>query len=154
MKNASLFSKKALAVACAMAMPGTALAQLEEVLVTATKRVESTQDIAMSVQAVSGDTLNSLSIDNFEDLATTIPNFTVGRQPNHHARRGFRRGPRLRTVGVYLQRRCVPAAFTPDTFPLLCRRSRRSTSRTPGGAVRLELNRRRYQRSRRDQPSG
>ncbi len=114
MKNASLFSKKALAVACAMALPGTALAQLEEVIVTATKRVESTQDIAMSVQAISGENLNNLAIDNFEDLSTMIPNFTVGdtlivnqitmRGVGSGEDRGFEQSVSMFKDGVYLPR--------------------------------------------------
>ena len=68
MKRIKGFSRSLLATAVAVAVPGTAMAQLEEVLVTATKRVESTQDIPMSVQAVSGESLNALSIDNLGDL--------------------------------------------------------------------------------------
>jgi outer membrane receptor protein involved in Fe transport len=54
------------------------MAQLEEVMVTATKRVESTQDIPMSVQAISGENLNAMGIDNLGDLSASVPNFTVG----------------------------------------------------------------------------
>jgi outer membrane receptor protein involved in Fe transport len=54
------------------------MAQLEEVIVTATKRTESVQDIPMSVQAVSGEKLNAMAISELGDLATTIPNFSIG----------------------------------------------------------------------------
>jgi len=54
------------------------MAQLEEVVVTATKRVESVMDIPMSVQAISGEKLDAMAIDELGDLATTIPNFSIG----------------------------------------------------------------------------
>lgn len=74
----SRFTHKALTVAVAVTLPNVALAQLEEIVVTATKRSESTQDIPMSVQAVSGEALQSFAISDLGDLATTIPNFSIG----------------------------------------------------------------------------
>jgi outer membrane receptor protein involved in Fe transport len=54
------------------------MAQLEEVVVTATKRAESVMDIPMSVQAISGERLEAMAITELGDLATTIPNFSIG----------------------------------------------------------------------------
>jgi outer membrane receptor protein involved in Fe transport len=67
-----------LATAVALALPMTAVAQLEEVVVTATKRTESIQDIPMSIEAVSGDRLSATGITEFEALSETMPNFSVG----------------------------------------------------------------------------
>ena len=78
MKATKLFSRKFLASAVAVSLPGAALAQLEEVVVTATKRAESVMDIPMSVQAVSGERLEAMAISDLGDLATTIPNFSIG----------------------------------------------------------------------------
>jgi iron complex outermembrane receptor protein len=48
--------------------------QLEEVIVTATKRAESVMDVALAVQALSGDFLRTVNTDDIKDLA----NFTPG----------------------------------------------------------------------------
>ena len=64
----------ALAVSAALAA-GTAQAQqLEEVIVTATKRAESVMDVPLSVSALSGDFLRKINTDDIKDLA----NFTPG----------------------------------------------------------------------------
>lgn len=51
--------------------------QLEEVLVTATKRVQSTQDIPMSVEAVSGEMMAQNGIRDMADLSASVPSFIV-----------------------------------------------------------------------------
>ena len=69
-------SKRRLALAVSAALAaGTAQAQqLEEVIVTATKRAESVMDVPLSVQALSGDFLRKINTDDIKDLA----NFTPG----------------------------------------------------------------------------
>lgn len=49
---------------------------IEEVVVTATKRAQSMQDIAVSVNALQGDQLKQLRINNFEDYIQYLPNVT------------------------------------------------------------------------------
>ncbi len=79
MKFSNRFSRNLVATAVSLALPGFAAAQqLEEVMVTATKRAETTQDIPMSVQAISSEALESFAISDLGDLATTIPNFSIG----------------------------------------------------------------------------
>lgn len=78
MKSTNRFARNILAAAVVVALPGTAMAQLEEVIVTATKRAESVQDIPMSVQAFSGERLDAMGISELGDLATTVPNFSIG----------------------------------------------------------------------------
>ncbi|MEH6592309.1 MAG: TonB-dependent receptor [Halioglobus sp.] len=78
MKISYPFTRRLLATAVTLALPSLAQAQLEEVVVTATKRAESTQDIPMSIQAISGEVLQSFAISDLGDLATTIPNFSIG----------------------------------------------------------------------------
>ncbi|MEY4255757.1 MAG: hypothetical protein RLZZ141_984 [Pseudomonadota bacterium] len=46
---------------------------IEEVIVTATKRAESVQDIPQSITAVSGKDLEAKGIENYEDLTRTVP---------------------------------------------------------------------------------
>ena len=72
------FCRTAIALGVAAAYSIPSYAQLEEVIVTATKRAESTQDIPMSVQAVSGERLEAMAITDLGDLSTTIPNFSIG----------------------------------------------------------------------------
>ncbi|MFT4714684.1 MAG: iron complex outermembrane receptor protein, partial [Candidatus Azotimanducaceae bacterium] len=55
-----------------------AIAAIEEVVVTATKRSESTQDIAVAVSAVGEETLEQLGITNFEDYLLQLPGVTAG----------------------------------------------------------------------------
>ena len=64
-----MFRRKQLCVAVAIASMGQipAQAEIEEVVVTATKRAESTQDIGVAVSAVNETTLDELGISNFED---------------------------------------------------------------------------------------
>lgn len=51
--------------------------QLEEVLVTATKRVESAQDISQSIEVISRETIEALAIVDFAELSNMVPNFFV-----------------------------------------------------------------------------
>ncbi len=66
-----------LATALAASVSTTAQAQLEEVIVTAQKRVESLQDVPISVSAVSGDRMDNAQITNLESLTTYVPNFSM-----------------------------------------------------------------------------
>jgi iron complex outermembrane receptor protein len=56
----------------------SAVIELEEVVVTATKRTESTQDIALSIETVSGETMEAMGITDFSELQSTVPNLNVG----------------------------------------------------------------------------
>ena len=56
-------------IATTMISTGSATANvLEEIVVTATKRQESVQDIAVSVSALSGDQLNALNLSDMADI--------------------------------------------------------------------------------------
>lgn len=66
--------------------------RLEEVLVTAQKRIESIQDVPLSVTAVSGDKLNDSGIENIEDLTVMLPNI-------HFTETGISTQVRVRGVG-------------------------------------------------------
>ncbi len=56
----------------------SAEAVLEEIVVTATKRTQSVQDVPLSIEAVQGETLEAYDINNLNDLAGQIPNFSTG----------------------------------------------------------------------------
>ncbi len=49
---------------------------IEEIIVTASKREESLQDVSVSVTAFSGDSIESLGFENGLDVSTQVPNFT------------------------------------------------------------------------------
>jgi len=69
-----------LAVAATL-LTGTAVAQegaqLEEVVVTATKREQTLQDVPVAVTVTTAETLEKASIQNITDLATLIPSLRV-----------------------------------------------------------------------------
>lgn len=50
---------------------------LEEVVVTAQKRSQSLQDVALSVSAVTGDEVDRLNLDDVTSLAAVVPNLTA-----------------------------------------------------------------------------
>src|SRR5688572_19627043 len=52
---------------------GESATGLEEIIVTATRRAESQQDVAVSVTAVSGKDIQDLNIFKFEDVAALAP---------------------------------------------------------------------------------
>ena len=56
----------------------TTAQELEEIIVTATKRETTVQDIPISIQVVSGDALDNRGITNLEELAVTVPNLEIG----------------------------------------------------------------------------
>ena len=52
--------------------------ELEEIVVTATKRSESVQELALSVSVISGDELDARGATEFFDYAITVPNLSFG----------------------------------------------------------------------------
>ena len=52
-------------------------AELEEIVVTATKRAESPQDIPLSIETVSGETMQDMGITDFTELQSTVANLNV-----------------------------------------------------------------------------
>ena len=75
-------TRSALSVAVAAALVGAgsspAHAAIEEVTVTATKRIASMQDIALAVHAVSSEQLEAENIQSFADYVLLLPNVTAG----------------------------------------------------------------------------
>jgi iron complex outermembrane receptor protein len=66
------------------ALPSIASAQLEEIIVTASKRAENLQDVAVSVIALDSQTLDDVGITNFDDYVRYQPNLTAsGRGPGN-----------------------------------------------------------------------
>ena len=70
-------SLMSLAVVAAVGVSDYASAQLEEVVVTARKRVESLQDVPMAVSAFSAAQLQDAQVNGMEDLERMTPNITL-----------------------------------------------------------------------------
>ncbi len=64
-------------VAPAMAQSGEAEGQGDEIVVTATKRAESLQDVPISVSAIGGDDLERARVTNVDDLVTKVANLQL-----------------------------------------------------------------------------
>ena len=56
----------------------TASQAIEEVIVTATKTAASTQDIAVTVSALTSEKLDQMGVSNFEDYLVQLPGVTAG----------------------------------------------------------------------------
>ena len=65
------------AAAVLMASVSPALADVDEVVVTAQKRVQSIQDVPISITALSGDDLDKRGLIDLSDVAETVPNFEM-----------------------------------------------------------------------------
>ena len=86
---------KPLATAVALTAYGSAAlgqAMLEEVIVTATKRAESLQDIPVAVTAFSAATIQEAGIQNAADVALLTPSLTINTNTNPFASRMTIRG--------------------------------------------------------------
>lgn len=79
----------------ALAIPIPAFAQIEEIIVTATKRAQSLQDIPISVTALSSATLREAGVENIEDVARLVPSLTVNTNISP-----FAAGVRIRGFGT------------------------------------------------------
>lgn len=81
MSNTSKFRVSALSAAVASTlMSGYSFAQggaLEEVVVTATRRAESIQDIPINITALGGDLIQRERISDLSDIARRVPGMTV-----------------------------------------------------------------------------
>ncbi|MFZ8913299.1 MAG: TonB-dependent receptor plug domain-containing protein, partial [Pseudomonadales bacterium] len=66
------------ALAASTVAAPAAFAEIEEVVVTATKRAASTQDIPVAVQALDESTLDDFNINNFSDYLIQLPGITAG----------------------------------------------------------------------------
>jgi len=82
------FSIKSTRLLCGLAALGmfattsaSAQEQLEEIVVTATKRAESLQDVPISIVALSGEEIKDLAITRGEEFTADIPAVTIAQNP-------------------------------------------------------------------------
>jgi len=93
---------------------------LEEVVVTATKRAESLQDVPLSITALSAQTLERAGILTFEDYAAKVPNLTFASGLGiMDARQVSLRGVQgVDTTGFYIDDLPIPATMDPRVIDL------------------------------------
>src|SRR6516162_7725198 len=89
MRNVTLSTSALVAVMCGL--PAPAFAQLEEIVVTATRRETNLQDTPLSIQAFTAEQLELGGITNGRDLGIMTPNVvlnpnTGGAQSNFYVR--------------------------------------------------------------------
>ena len=119
------FRKSLLAAAIVAVLPVTAFAQLEEVVVTATKREVSAQDLPFSINAQSEADIRRLGATTLEDLSRNVAGLAIqnlGPGQSQVSIRGVSAGQVVRDqpgvkeqVGVYLDETVISLSlFTPD----------------------------------------
>ena len=108
LNHSNRFARLAVALlGTAVAAPGLAQddGALEEIIVSAQKREQALADIPMSITAISGEVLEQLQADNFRDMVSLIPGFSLNTQRRGVSRitlRGINTGGVASTVGVYV----------------------------------------------------
>ncbi len=66
-----------LAIAMTFTVSTVKAQELEEIIVTATKKEESLQDVSVSVSVIDGDLIEKQAIQSLKDLSAYVPNFSV-----------------------------------------------------------------------------
>ena len=105
------------AVVAVMSVPSLAQQTMEEVVVTATKRAESIQDVPLSVSVVTGEVIERAEVRDLLDLQSVVPSLRVPQFQNsiqtNFVIRGFGNGANNPGIepsvavfidGVYLSR--------------------------------------------------
>lgn len=87
--------------------------QLDEIVVTATKSEESLQDVAMTIQATSGEALQQFKTEDLKSLSDNTPNFTVstGLTATNVSMRGLGSGQERsfeQSVGMFIDGQYMP----------------------------------------------
>jgi iron complex outermembrane receptor protein len=120
-----VFKKTLLTASIAALVPNISYAQLEEVLVTATKREASVQDLPFSVNAQTEKDIQRANVFTLEDLSKNVAGLSIqnlGPGQSQVAIRGVSAGQIIRDqpgvkeqVGVYLDETVISLSlFTPD----------------------------------------
>jgi iron complex outermembrane receptor protein len=138
----------------ALAQPAGSGEGLEEIVVTATRREESMQDVAVSISAMSGEQLEKLKFFEFDDMAAATPGLAMtstAREPGVIAVRGVGFAPNSSAppaVDVYLNELPINSvyAFTSiyDIQQMELLRGPQGTLRgrpSPAGAVTMTTRR-------------
>ena len=87
--------------------------QLDEIIVTATKSEQSLQDVAMTIQATTGEALDQFRVEDLKSLSDNTPNFTVstGLTATNVSMRGLGSGQERsfeQAVGMFIDGQYMP----------------------------------------------
>ena len=117
MQNKTVFKISTLSAAVASALASGPVsaqeARLEEVIVTATRRAESIQDIPINITALSSDLIERQRLTNLSDIARVVPGLTLVDQ-----------GPRSATVRA-ISNPTIVQVITQAEFEALCEKNSR-----------------------------
>ena len=138
----------AIALACAIALSGgvSQAAELEEIVVTATKRAVSLQDVGMSLTALTGRELEAAGVEELLDFAVKVPNLGVAYEADGRfdsSSPAIRGVFGLNTTGFYIDDTQVTASLLPRVVDLerieVLRGPQGSLygARSMGGTIRL-----------------
>ncbi|WP_116365724.1 TonB-dependent receptor [Parahaliea mediterranea] len=147
-KPASSLSAIALGLLLAQ---GSQAQQLEEVVVTATLRAESLQDVPISMIAMSGESIKDMNITRAEDFAVDMPAVTISQNPIYNfifirgvgtpgANQGMEQSVSIFHDGVYMGRHQLSRAPFMDLERVEVLRGPQSIlfgKNTIGGAISL-----------------
>lgn len=76
---------------------------IEEIVVTARKRSESTQDVPVAVTAISAEQIENYDLSNLERVAAQTPSFVIGRAPSGSGATLVLRGIGSNTTSIGLE---------------------------------------------------
>ena len=74
MKKHGLLASTALIAS--LALSGTASAQVDEIVVTATKRISTLQDTPIAMSAITAESIEKSHIQDIKDLQSLVPSLT------------------------------------------------------------------------------
>jgi iron complex outermembrane receptor protein len=74
---AAILSGSGSGLAHAASASDTDVDAIQEITVTAQRRTENAQDVPITIQALTGDTLRQLNVSTFDDLVKYVPNVTT-----------------------------------------------------------------------------
>ena len=75
--TACLFAARAASADQSASTADAGSSELAEVTVTAQRRTENLQDVPIAMQALTGETLQQLAVENFDDVIKYLPNVTI-----------------------------------------------------------------------------
>ena len=75
--TACLFAARAASADQSASAADSGSSELAEVTVTAQRRTENLQDVPIAMQALTGETLQQLAVENFDDVIKYLPNVTI-----------------------------------------------------------------------------
>lgn len=87
----------------ALAQDGAQEGGINDIVVTARKRQETTQDVPVSVVAISAERMQQYDLSNLERVAATTPSFSIGRTPSGSGATLVLRGIGSNTTSIGLE---------------------------------------------------